>query len=844
MTMNHDPRPSGRWMKLLAIPAAVATLIVGVPAANAAEGASAQSESTTTSQQTQSAASAADAAQSKNQTQSASVTASAGKTAAAGTSSAAASGAAASKAAASGKTAASAQPQGGESQSKATSSAVQSPQTVQSAQTSKAATATQSQPTQSTTQQAQPKAADEPVYGYTITFDSQGGTPVDHTATWMKNDATGSNSEEWSDKVTKPTREGFRFVCWSTQKSDKACDHDLWNLWFSNDGITSDMTVYAQWAGIAVRVYIGSETSGNFVDMTNGDIPADNPKFVAPAKDGCTFDHWSTDEDGTVVFDPTKPLASAKASMSAYPQYLCTITFDTQGGDPIASIQAPTGQPLTNLPTPTRSGYTFVQWTYDAAGDQRFFDTRQVRNAFTLYAQWKENAKYTITFDSQGGSDIGHTAEWWANDTTTHNDTEWVNHVNIPDRTGYRFQCWSTQKDDVECTHNLRTVWKQPDGITSDMTVYAQWEAIAVRIYIGSKTSGKYVTVNYGDVPANDPKLVAPAKDGCTFGHWSLGEYDYGTFDPSQPLDEESDFSIYPQYLCTVTFDAQGGDAVAPVQAATSHALTNLPTPTREGYTFTGWTYDAAGDQEFVATRKVNKAFTLYAQWKVNEYTVSFDANGGSAVDAQTVEYGKTVTKPADPTREGYTFAGWTTDEAGKTAYDFATPVSGDLTLYAQWTVNEYTVSFDANGGSSVDAQTVEYGKTVTKPADPTREGYTFAGWTTDKDGKTAYDFATPVSGDLTLYAQWTKNAEQPGEKPGENGGSTPTTPSKPNQSKPSNDAKKNAAKKDNAKQSSAKTAKTARLSKTGSSVAVMGIAVMLLLAAAGMALAVRRNRD
>ena len=83
--------------------------------------------------------------------------------------------------------------------------------------------------------------------------------------------------------------------------------------------------------------------------------------------------------------------------------------------------------------------------------------------------------------------------------------------------------------------------------------------------------------------------------------------------------------------------------------------------------------------------------------------------------------------------------------------------MTGNVTLYAHWTANTYTVSFDANGGSSVAAQKVKYGSRATKPADPTRTGYTFQGWYTAKDGGARYDFNQTVTGDVTLHAHWTK---------------------------------------------------------------------------------------
>ncbi len=134
------------------------------------------------------------------------------------------------------------------------------------------------------------------------------------------------------------------------------------------------------------------------------------------------------------------------------------------------------------------------------------------------------------------------------------------------------------------------------------------------------------------------------------------------------------------------------------------------------------------------------------------EYTVTFDAAGGSSVASQTVTKGQTATQPTAPTKAGYVFKGWTLNGA---AYNFATPVTGNVTLVASWEENApttYTVTFDAAGGSSVASQTVTEGGVATEPTAPTKAGYVFKGWTLNG---AAYNFATVVTGNITLVASW-----------------------------------------------------------------------------------------
>lgn len=135
--------------------------------------------------------------------------------------------------------------------------------------------------------------------------------------------------------------------------------------------------------------------------------------------------------------------------------------------------------------------------------------------------------------------------------------------------------------------------------------------------------------------------------------------------------------------------------------------------------------------------------------------TVTFDYRDGSAPVSSTLKTGDTVAEPEKPSREGYDFAGWFTDEALSVAATFG-EVKADVTYYAAWTPHGYfLVSFDSLGGSSVAALAVESGKTVAKPADPTREGYTFAGWFTDRECTKSFDFSTAVTENMTLFAGW-----------------------------------------------------------------------------------------
>ena len=191
-----------------------------------------------------------------------------------------------------------------------------------------------------------------------------------------------------------------------------------------------------------------------------------------------------------------------------------------------------------------------------------------------------------------------------------------------------------------------------------------------------------------------------------------------------------------------------GSDEYAKQIVQTGEKAIEPDVPSRQGYQFTDWYLD---DTKYDFNTAVTKDMTLTAKWTVNSYTITFDTDGGSEIAPITQEYGTTIKAPAAPTKTGYTFMGW------NPALPAAMP-AGDMTITAQWEINRYTVTFDTDGGSEVDAQTVAYGEKAKTPADPTKTGYTFAGW---ELGGNAYDFAASVTEDMTLTAKW-KDSEKP----------------------------------------------------------------------------------
>ena len=285
-----------------------------------------------------------------------------------------------------------------------------------------------------------------------------------------------------------------------------------------------------------------------------------------------------------------------------------------------------------------------------------------------------------------------------------------------PTKEGYTFTGWDKE---VPATMPATNV-----------TIKAQWKVNQYTITFDTDGGSevKSITQDYGTA-VTAPE--APTKEGHTFIGW---DKEVPVTMPATNVTLKAQWKVN-QY--TITFDTDGGSEVKSITQDYGTAVKAPEAPTKEGYTFTGW------DKEVPATMPATNV-TLKAQWKVNQYTITFDTDGGSAVASITQDYGTAVKVPEAPTKEGYTFTGWDKEVP-------ATMPATNVTIKAQWKVNQYTITFDTDGGSEVKSITQDYGTAVKAPEAPTKEGHTFTGW--DKDVP-----ATMPAGDITLKAQWSIN--------------------------------------------------------------------------------------
>jgi len=326
--------------------------------------------------------------------------------------------------------------------------------------------------------------------------------------------------------------------------------------------------------------------------------------------------------------------------------------------------------------------------------------------------------------------------------------------------TGVPLTCCVYVPSGLELTYRTTPYWSRFASCTPQVVLYT----INFDAQGGSPTPPLQTVLE--DYYATQP--ISPTRAGFVFDGWYEDNIGWSTAWDFNDLIERS-MTLYAKWtrVYTVTFNAMSGSATPPQTVRdSSFAAEPTPAPTRTGYLFGGWYADTTGWRSGGGTLwgfdtcAVTSDTMLHAKWTAAYCTVTFSAQGGSATDPQTVQNGGLAQKPADPTRENYTFGGWVTAAGGSTTWRFDVDrVTRDTTLYALWSVTPRTVSFEPLNGEEPFFRVVNSGSLVAQPApNPTRIGYTFGGWYGDNIGwSTAWNFSTStVTSDTTLYAKWT----------------------------------------------------------------------------------------
>ena len=358
------------------------------------------------------------------------------------------------------------------------------------------------------------------------------------------------------------------------------------------------------------------------------------------------------------------------------------------------------------------------------------------------YARW-QRSEYTITYYNIDNS-IN------SNPTNYNMDSETFTLVN-PTKTGYSFDGWYSDADlSVVADTTIET------NSIGNLAFYAKWTPTVYTV-----TYVLYDGTNSGSNPASytiegEITLAAATKDGYSFGGWFTDSAFENAIDKIA-LGSTGNMTLYAKwyYTGTVTFETNGGSNIEPITQEYGTVLNAPEDPVRDHYTFAGWYSDEALQNEYVFSTMPDIDFTLYAKWEAVEYSITYVLNGGENglnPDVYTVE---SAFDFAPATKTGHTFVAWYTlpDFTSAPVSSIAAGTFGDMTLYANYSINSYTISFDSAGGSAVTSITQEYNTAVSAPAAPSRNGYSFNGWLTD-EGE-AFVFDRIPAYDVALTADW-----------------------------------------------------------------------------------------
>ncbi len=636
----------------------------------------------------------------------------------------------------------------------------------------------------------------------TFTANWKSATDTDYTVKHIREDLSGNYTLEEVENKKGTTEE-------QTTASAKTYEGFTANTNYSQVNIAADgsseVTIYYNRNSYTITWVANGETYNTSLSV-KFEQPVVLPEGVPTNKEGYTFNGWSN--------VPVTMPAQSRSYEATWTANTYTVSFNVNGGEELTENTKEVTYDSTygQLPTPTRAGYRFVTWVNDSNNTVNAATTVKTASDHTLRATWAAETdiayhvkhykqdtmgeNYTVADDivlyGETGTDTSaaanvyegftvkafdqikisgdgstvleiyydrkvHNVIWNINGTETNDSYRYGASIIPPDaqRPGYSFAGW-----------NGSIPGSMPDN---NLSYTAQWIANKYTLSFngngGSSPAATTVTYDgkYGTLPSS-------TRTGYTFAGW-FTEANAGT-----QITTETDVritaaqTIYAQWSAntyTISFDLNTGEGAAPaaITVVYDSSYGQLPEniPVKTGYNFKGWYTAANGGVKIENTSKVTRAsgHTLYAQWDANSYSVIFDGNGsdGGSMGTQSHIYDQSIALCANGfVKTGHTFTGWNTKADGSgTAYANTESVknlvaSGEFTLYAQWLVNSYTITFDSKGGSAVTSIVQDYGTTITKPEDPEKSGYTFGGW--QRNG-TEYTLSTMPAENLTLTAIW-----------------------------------------------------------------------------------------
>jgi uncharacterized repeat protein (TIGR02543 family) len=430
-----------------------------------------------------------------------------------------------------------------------------------------------------------------------------------------------------------------------------------------------------------------------------------------------------------------------------------TITLlDMDGAGTSEALVYTVEQPVT-LPTPTREGYAFLGWTVnsDMAPQLTVVLPQGSIGNRTYTANWKLT-EYNITMDLNGGSGQEKVVY-----TMTDEDFE----LPTPTRHGYEFVGWTGEGITTPQTSVII-----PKGSTGNRTYTANWEIITYNIFLYKGDGSEAETIHY-TVETPDFALQPPTRTGYEFLGWQRldgyapGEKQMNVTIPKGTTGDRTYTGCWQAIEYTITLDTSGGNALDAISYAVTSSPITLPTPTRNGYEFVGWTGEGIIIPQLNVTipkgSTGNKAYT--ANWQVIEYTITLDTNGGPNVSPIKYTVEDSFTLPY-PLRPGYEFSGWVLDGSGMlpaTTLIIYYGTTGDLHYKAEWRLAEYTITLDLNGGSGQEKVIYTITDEDFELPTPTRNGYEFVGWTGERitTPQTSVKIPKGSTGNKAYTANW-----------------------------------------------------------------------------------------
>jgi uncharacterized repeat protein (TIGR02543 family) len=433
-----------------------------------------------------------------------------------------------------------------------------------------------------------------------------------------------------------------------------------------------------------------------------------------------------------------------------------SVSFDSQGGTEYSPQVGSLRNPIT-LPTPIRKNYVFVGWFSDPEKGEEIECPFTPASDTTIFAQWTMQ-EFTVSFDANGG-------EVEPSSRTENVGTSVT--LPVPIRKDYIFVGWFSTPyngEEIEC----------PFTLAGDTTIFAQWTMEQFTLTFNAN-GGIVDTSSLSENIKTSVVLPTPTREGFTFNGWfTAASGGSQIISPHTLVDNVTLFAQWTERF-TINFNATGGEVSPSSLTDDAQTVINLPTPSRNQFSFIGWFTSISGGTQIISPHILVENLTLFARWTQNP-VVSFNLNGGvgnSSTVSKALLPGEKASRPSsDPTRNGFVFDNWYSAQTGGEVFDFDSPITSNTTIWARWT-QQFTVNFNANGGEvTPNSQAVNAGEVIELPI-PSRETYFFDGWFTAISGGTQVSSPHTVSGNITLFARWIAGRTVSFNLVGGNGNST-----------------------------------------------------------------------